>query len=152
MALEYSKEVMKNFLEPQNMGEIENADGTGEVGSPACGDIMRLQIKVKNNKIDDIKFKTFGCAAAIASTSMITQMVKGKSLDYAEKLTMKEVAEELHGLPQIKMHCSTMGIQTLRRAIKDYKIKTGLIEKPEGWESKAPEEEHDHEHHQHEQD
>ena len=149
MALEYTKEVMKNFLEPQNMGEIENADGTGEVGSPACGDIMRLQIKVKDNKIEDIKFKTFGCAAAIASTSMITQMVKGKSLEYAETLKMSEVAEELRGLPQIKMHCSTMGIQTLRRAIKDYKIKAGLIEKPENWESKAPETDHNHSHHDH---
>ena len=123
MALDYSKEVMKNFLEPKNMGEIKNPDGAGEVGSPACGDIMQLQIKVKDNKIKDIKFKTFGCAAAIASTSMITQMVKGKTLEYAEKLTMKDVAEELKGLPQIKMHCSTMGIQTLRKAIKDYKQK-----------------------------
>lgn len=123
MALEYSKEVMKNFLEPKNMGEIKKPDGTGEVGSPACGDIMQLQIKVKDNKIKDIKFKTFGCAAAIASTSMITQMVKGKTLEYAEKLTMKDVAEELKGLPQIKMHCSTMGIQTLRKAIEDYKQK-----------------------------
>jgi len=151
MALEYTKEVMKNFLEPQNMGEIENADGTGEVGSPACGDIMRLQIKVKDNKIEDIKFKTFGCAAAIASTSMITQMVKGKSLEYAETLKMSEVAEELKGLPQIKMHCSTMGIQTLRRAIKDYKIKAGLIEKPENWEPKASEKESEegHEHPEH---
>jgi nitrogen fixation NifU-like protein len=150
MGFEYSKEVMKNFLEPQNMGEIENADGTGEVGSPACGDIMRLQIKVNDKDIiEDIKFKTFGCAAAIASTSMITTLVKGKSLEYAEKLTMKQVAEELKGLPQIKMHCSTMGIQTLKRAIKDYKINAGLIEKPEGWGSKAPEEEHDHAHHEH---
>jgi nitrogen fixation NifU-like protein len=123
MTLEYSEKVMENFLKPKNMGEIENPDGEGEVGSPACGDIMKLQIKVKNNKIEDIKFKTFGCAAAIASTSMITQMVKGKSLEYAEKLTMKDVAEELKGLPQIKIHCSTMGIQTLRKAIKDYKGK-----------------------------
>jgi nitrogen fixation NifU-like protein len=140
MALEYSKEVMKNFLEPKNMGEIKNPDGEGEVGSPACGDIMKLQIKVKDNKIKDIKFKTFGCAAAIASTSMITQMVKDKPIGYAEKLTMKKVAEKLKGLPQIKMHCSTMGIQTLKRAIKDYKIKKGLIEKPKNWTSKAPEE------------
>ena len=132
MGFEYSKEVMKNFLEPQNFGELKNPGGEGEVGSPACGDIMRLQIEVKDNKIKDIKFKTFGCAAAIASTSMITQMVKGKSLDYSEKLTMKKVAEELKGLPQIKMHCSTMGIQTLKKAIKDYKIKEGLIQKPEG--------------------
>ncbi len=123
MALEYSEKVMENFLKPKNMGEIENPDGEGEVGSPACGDIMKLQIKVKNNKIEDIKFKTFGCAAAIASTSMITQMVKRKPLEYAENLTMKDVAKKLKGLPQIKMHCSTMGIQTLKKAIKDYKEK-----------------------------
>lgn len=149
MGFNYSKEVMKNFLEPQNMGELENPSGEGEVGSPACGDIMRLQIKIKDNIIQDIKFKTFGCAAAIASTSMITTMVKGKTLDYAEKLTMKQVAEELKGLPQIKMHCSTMGIQTLRRAIKDYKIKEGLIEKPENWTSKENESKHNHSHHEH---
>jgi len=123
MALEYSEKVMENFLKPKNIGEIENPDGEGEVGSPACGDIMKLQIKVKNNKIEDIKFKTFGCAAAIASTSMITQMVKRKPLEYAENLTMKDVAKKLKGLPQIKMHCSTMGIQTLKKAIKDYKEK-----------------------------
>jgi nitrogen fixation NifU-like protein len=121
MTLEYSKKVMENFLKPKNMGKIENPDGEGEVGNPACGDIMQLQIKVEKDKIKDIKFKTFGCAAAIASTSMITQMVKNKSLEYAEKLTMKEVAKELKGLPQIKMHCSTMGIQTLKKAIKNYK-------------------------------
>jgi nitrogen fixation NifU-like protein len=144
MGFDYSEKVMENFLKPQNMGELENADGIGEVGSPACGDIMQLQIKVNKNKIEDIKFKTFGCAAAIASTSMITQIVKGKSLDYAEKLTMKEVAEELKGLPQIKMHCSTMGIQTLRKAIKDYKIKKGLIEKPVGWSNKGSDEDHSH--------
>src|SRR6056297_2114636 len=105
MALEYSEKVMENFLKPKNMGEIENPDGEGEVGSPACGDIMKLQIKVKNNKIEDIKFKTFGCAAAIASTSMITQMVKRKPLEYTENLTMKDVAKKLKGLPQIKMNC-----------------------------------------------
>lgn len=126
MGLEYSDKVMENFLNPKNMGEIENPDGEGEVGSPACGDIMKLQIKVKENKIEDIKFKTFGCAAAIASTSMITQMVKEKPIEYAEKLTMKDVAEKLKGLPQIKMHCSTMGIQTLKKAIKDYKEKSNL--------------------------
>lgn len=125
MGFEYSKEVMKNFLKPKNMGEIKNPDGVGEVGSPACGDIMHMEIKVKDNIIKDVKFKTFGCAAAIASTSMITQMVKGKPLEYGENLTMKEVAEELKGLPQIKMHCSMMGIQTLRKAIKDYKEKNG---------------------------
>jgi nitrogen fixation protein NifU and related proteins len=136
MGFKYSKKVMKNFLEPQNFGEMKNADGEAEVGSPACGDIMQMQIKIKENKIKNIKFKTFGCAAAIASTSMITQMVKGKSLSYAEKLTMEDVSNKLKGLPQIKMHCSTMGIQTLKRAIKDYKIKKGLIKKPKDWDKK----------------
>jgi nitrogen fixation protein NifU and related proteins len=123
MGFEYSKEVMDNFLNPKNMGEIKNPDGVGEVGSPACGDIMHMEIKVNNNKIEDIKFKTFGCAAAIASTSIITEMVKGKSLEYAKKLTMKDVAEKLKGLPKVKMHCSTMGIQTLKKSIEDYEQK-----------------------------
>ena len=123
MGFEYSEEVMKNFLHPKNIGEIENPDGIGEVGNAACGDVMHMEIKVKDDKIEDVKFKTFGCAAAIATTSMITQMVKGKTLDEAEKLTMKDVAEELKGLPPIKMHCSTMGIETLKEAIKDYKEK-----------------------------
>ncbi len=127
MSIEYSERVMQEFLKPQNMGNIKNPDGIAEVGSPACGDIMHMEIKVRDNKIEDIKFKTFGCAAAIASTSMITKMVKGKSLEYAEKLTIQDVAEKLKGLPQIKMHCSTMGIQTLKKAIKNYKIKEGLI-------------------------
>lgn len=147
MGFEYSEKVMKNFLKPKNMGEIKNPSGVAEIGSPACGDIMHMEIKVKNNILKDIKFKTFGCAAAIASTSMITQMVKGKTLEYAEKLTMKDVAEELKGLPQIKMHCSTMGIQTLKRAIKDYKINVGLIEKPVDWCPKQNESNHDHNHH-----
>ncbi len=123
MGFEYSEEVMKNFLHPKNIGEIENPNGVGEVGNAKCGDIMHMEIKVENNKIKDIKFKTFGCAAAIASTSMITQMVKGKSLEYAEKLTMKKVAKKLKGLPAIKMHCSVMGIETLKECIKDYKEK-----------------------------
>lgn len=123
MALEYSKKVLKEFLQPKNFGEMKGAHGTGEVGSPACGDIMQMQIKVERDKIKEIRFKTFGCAAAIASTSIITQMVKGKDLNYAKNLTMKEVAEKLKGLPQIKMHCSSMGIQTLRKAIKDYEEK-----------------------------
>ena len=142
MGFNYSEKVMENFLKPQNMGEIENANGVAEIGNAACGDIMRMEIKVEDNIIKDIKFKTFGCAAAIASTSIITQLVKGKDLDYAEKLTMKEVAEELKGLPQIKMHCSTMGIQTLRKAVKDYKIKEGLMEKPENWTNLDSEEDH----------
>ena len=123
MTLKYSKKVMKEFLEPKNFGEIKNPDAEGEVGNAACGDIMKLQLKVKNNKIEDIKFQTFGCASAIATTSIITQMVKGKTLDYAKKLTMKEVIKKLKGLPQIKVHCSSMGIQALRKAVEDYEKK-----------------------------
>lgn len=137
MGFEYSQKVMDNFLNPKNIGEIKSPSGQAQVGNAACGDIMQMQLKIDNNQIiKDAKFKTFGCAAAIASTSIITQMIKGKPLSFAEKLTMKEVAEELKGLPQIKMHCSTMGIQTLKLAIKDYKIKEGLMEKPEGFSNK----------------
>jgi len=121
MTFEYSKDVMKNFLKPKNFGELKNPDATGEVGNPACGDIMKLQLNVKDEIIKEIKFQTFGCAAAIATTSIITQMVKDKSLEYAEKLTMKDVAKELKGLPQIKMHCSSMGIEALRKTIRDYR-------------------------------
>jgi len=139
MGFEYSEKVMENFLKPQNMGDVENPNGIAEVGSAACGDIMHMEIKVENSIIKDIKFKTFGCAAAIASTSMITRMVKGKPLAYAESLTMRDVAKELEGLPQIKMHCSVLGIRTLQRSIKDYKIREGLIEKPENWSPKDDE-------------
>ena len=123
MTFEYSKKVMKEFLAPKNFGEMKNPDAEGKVGSPACGDIMKLQLKVKDNKIKDIKFQTFGCASAIATTSVITQIVKGKSLNYAEKLTMQDVIKKLKGLPQIKIHCSSMGIQALKKAIEDYKGK-----------------------------
>ena len=111
---------MKEFLNPKNFGEFKKFDGSGEVGSPQCGDIMQLQIKVKDEKIVGAKFKTYGCGAAIASTSIITQMVKGKTLSYAKKITMQDVARKLQGLPQIKMHCSSMGIMALRKAIEDY--------------------------------
>lgn len=145
MGFEYSKKVMKNFLEPKNIGEMKNPDGEAEVGNAACGDIMNMQVKINDkNEISDIKFRTFGCAAAIATTSIITQMVKGKSIEYAENLSMKDVAENLNGLPPIKMHCSTMGIQTLGRVIKDYKIKNGIIPKPDNWSSKEAESEHKH--------
>ena len=131
--LQYSKEVMKNFTNPKNMGEIKNADGVGKVGNVICGDIMVMYIKVnkkKDNKtkketeyIKDIKFKTFGCAAAIATSSMITQLAKGKSLKEAEKITRKDVAESLNGLPPIKMHCSNLADEALKKAIEDYRKK-----------------------------
>lgn len=127
MTIQYSKEVMRNFMNPKNLGEIKNADGIGKVGNPTCGDIMWIYIKVGKDKgkevIKDIKFKTFGCAAAIATSSMITQIAKGKTLKEAEKITRNDVAESLKGLPSIKMHCSNLASEALRAAIKDYEAK-----------------------------
>jgi nitrogen fixation NifU-like protein len=128
MTIQYSKEVMKNFMNPKNLGEIKNADGIGKVGNPVCGDMMWLYIKVDKDKegkeiIKDIKFKTFGCAAAIATSSMITQLAKGKTLKDAEKITRNDVADSLKGLPPIKMHCSNLASEALRAAIKDYNQK-----------------------------
>ncbi|MEJ2267758.1 MAG: iron-sulfur cluster assembly scaffold protein [Nanoarchaeota archaeon] len=123
MALEYSKKVKENFLHPKNMGEIKNPDGVGKVGNPVCGDVMQVQIKVENDKIVDIKFKTFGCAAAIATSSMTTQIAKGKSLEEAKKITRDNVAEKLGGLPSVKMHCSNLASDALKRAIEDYERK-----------------------------
>ena len=123
--MKYSKEVMDNFLNPKNMGEMKDADAIGEVGNPACGDIMKIYLKVNKDsgKIDDIKFQTFGCAAAIATSSAITEIAKGKSLTDAEKITMKEIAEKLNGLPPLKMHCSNMATEALKKAIKNYNNK-----------------------------
>lgn len=121
----YSKEVMDHFLNPRNVGSIENADGAGEVGNAACGDIMRLEIKVEDEKITDIKFQTFGCAAAIATSSMITEMVKGKTLTEAEKITNRAVAQALGGLPPAKMHCSNLAADALKKAISDYRERRG---------------------------
>jgi len=128
MTLNYSKEVMKNYMNPKNLGEIKNPSGIGKVGNPACGDIMWMYIKVdkdKNGKeiLKDIKFKTFGCAAAIATSSMITQLAKGKTLKEAGGITRNDVAESLKGLPPIKMHCSNLASEALRAAIKDYEKK-----------------------------
>lgn len=120
----YSKKVMEHFRNPKNMGEIKDADGIGTVGNPVCGDIMTIYIKVKDDKIADIKFKTFGCGAAIATSSMITELAKGKTLDEALKITRDDVADELDGLPPIKMHCSNLAADALREAIKDYRKKT----------------------------
>ena len=117
----YSGKVMEHFSNPRNMGEIENADGVGTVGNPVCGDLMTIYIKVKDNLLVDIKFKTFGCAAAIATSSMITEMAKGKKLDEALYITRDDVAEELEGLPPIKMHCSNLAAEALHNAIKDYR-------------------------------
>ena len=116
----YSEKVMDHFNHPRNVGEIEKADGIGEVGNPVCGDIMKIYIKVEDGKIIDCKFRTFGCGAAIATSSMITEMVKGKKVEDALKISNKAVAEALGGLPPIKMHCSNLAADGLAEAIKDY--------------------------------
>jgi len=116
----YNEKVMEHFMNPRNVGEIENPDGVGEVGNPVCGDMMTFYIKVKDNKLDDVKFKTFGCGAAIAVSSMVSEMAKGKTLEEAMKITPRAVADELKGLPKQKFHCSNLGAQALNKAIKDY--------------------------------
>ena len=119
----YTKKVMDHFRNPRNMGEIKDADGFGKVGNPKCGDVMAIYIKVKNEKIVDIKFKTYGCTAAISTSSILTEMVKGKSIEEALKLTRDDVANELGGLPAIKLHCSNLAADALKEAIKDYRKK-----------------------------
>jgi nitrogen fixation protein NifU and related proteins len=120
----YSKKVMDHFISPRNVGEIKDADGIGEVGNPICGDMMTFYIKVKDDKLEDVKFKTFGCGAAIAVSSMVSEMAKGKTLNEALKISNKNVAKELGGLPKNKLHCSNLGADALHRAIKNYKKKT----------------------------
>jgi nitrogen fixation NifU-like protein len=120
----YSEKVMQHFLNPKNMGEMPDADGIGEVGNPTCGDMMKIFIKVKDDVIKDIKFQTFGCGAAIATSSMITELAKGKTLEQALEITRDDVAEELDGLPPIKMHCSNLASDALRAAIEDYRAKS----------------------------
>lgn len=123
MTLNYSKKTMQQFFKPKNFGKIKNPDAVGEVGNAFCGDIMEMHLKInkKTNIIKDIKFQTYGCIAAIASTSMLTQLVKGKTLEQAQKLTMKDVKNALHDLPKIKIHCSSMAVQALKKAIDNYK-------------------------------
>lgn len=121
----YSDKVMDHFMHPRNMGEIEDASGVGEVGNPACGDVMRLYLKIEDGKIVDAKFKTFGCGAAIASSSMTTEMIKGKTIDEALKLSNEAVSEALGGLPPAKQHCSVLAEDALRAALEDYKKKQG---------------------------
>lgn len=119
----YSQKVMDHFMHPRNVGRIDLANGIGEVGNTVCGDVMHIEIKVNDNIIEDIKFNTFGCAAAIATSSMVTEMVKGKSLNEAEKITNRAVAEALDGLPEVKMHCSNLAADALHEAIQDYMTK-----------------------------
>jgi nitrogen fixation protein NifU and related proteins len=119
----YSDKVMEHFMHPRNVGEIENPDGVGEVGNPVCGDMMTFYIKVKDDHLDDVKFKTFGCGAAIAVSSMVSEMAIGKTIGEALKITPRSVADELEGLPKQKFHCSNLGAQALHKAIEDYQSK-----------------------------
>lgn len=119
----YSEKVMQHFKNPHNMGNIKNPDGVGEVGNPICGDMMKLYIKVKNNKLEDIKFETLGCVAAVATSSMITDLARNKTLEEAMQITRQNVADELDGLPPIKMHCSNLAADALHKAIEDYYAK-----------------------------
>ncbi len=123
----YSDKVMDHFMNPRNVGEIEDADGVGQVGNPVCGDVMAMYIKVEDDRISDIKFKTFGCGAAIATSSITTELVKGKTLDEALEISNSRVAEALDGLPPPKMHCSNLAAEALHSAIEDYqkKVKAG---------------------------
>ena len=122
----YSEKVMDHFMHPRNVGVIENADGIGEVGNAKCGDIMKIYLKVTDGIIEDVKFETFGCGSAIASSSMATEMIKGKSIDDALSLTNKAVAEALDGLPAHKLHCSVLAEEAIKKAIKDYYVKNGI--------------------------
>lgn len=140
MAL-YSEVVMDHFTHPRNVGIIENADGIGEVGNAKCGDIMKIYLKIDNNIISDVKFETFGCGSAIASSSMATEMIKGKPLDEALELTNKAVAEALNGLPAHKMHCSVLAEEAIKKAVKDYYDRNGISYDP----AMFPEDEHEEE-------
>jgi nitrogen fixation NifU-like protein len=119
----YSEKVMQHFKNPQNMGEIPDADGVGSVGNPTCGDLMTMYIKVKDDRIEDVKFKTYGCGAAIATSSMTTELAKGKTIDEAMKISRASVADSLGGLPPVKMHCSNLAADALHAAIEDYQKK-----------------------------
>ncbi|WP_077367770.1 Fe-S cluster assembly scaffold protein NifU [Anaerosalibacter sp. Marseille-P3206] len=140
----YSEKVMDHFRNPRNVGEIPDADGIGEVGNPKCGDIMKMYLKIEDGVIVDVKFKTFGCGSAIASSSMATEMVKGKTIQEAMSVTNKAVAEALDGLPPVKMHCSVLAEQAIKSALLDYSKKNNVhISGLEGFD---PEEDpHDHE-------
>ncbi len=121
----YSEKVMDHFMNPRNVGEIEDADGIGEVGNAKCGDIMKMYLKIENDVIVDAKFKTFGCGAAVATSSMATELVKGKTIEEALKLSNKAVAEALDGLPPVKMHCSNLAEEAIKAAVDDYLVKIG---------------------------
>ena len=122
----YSEKVMDHFMNPRNVGEIEDANGIGEVGNAQCGDIMKMYLKINGNTIEDVKFKTFGCGAAIATSSMATELIKGKTIDDALKLTNKAVMEALDGLPPVKVHCSVLAEQAIKSALSDYFRRQGI--------------------------
>ncbi|MDE7463595.1 MAG: Fe-S cluster assembly scaffold protein NifU [Clostridiales bacterium] len=143
MAL-YSEKVMDHFRNPRNVGKLDDADGVGEVGNARCGDIMKIYIKVKDNIITDVKFNTFGCGSAIASSSMATELIKGKPLSEALELTNKAVAEALDGLPAHKLHCSVLAEEAIRAAIKDYYDKNGIEYDHEMFPDPHDEDEHEH--------
>lgn len=128
--MNYSEKVMEHFANPRNMGEIENADGIGEVGNPKCGDIMKMYLKIENGCIKDVKFKTFGCGAAIATSSMATELIKGKTIEEALKVTNRAVMEALDGLPPVKVHCSVLAEQAIKAALADYYTKKGIDPTP----------------------
>lgn len=140
----YTETVMDHFMNPRNVGEIENADGVGEVGNVKCGDIMRIYIKVNDEKIEDIKFKTFGCGSAIAASSIATELIMGLSIEDALKVTNKQVVDALGGLPAVKIHCSVLAEQALKAAIYDYAQKTGKTYA--GLEGFDPADDHDDHH------
>ena len=122
----YSEKVLDHFTNPRNVGEIPDADGVGEVGNARCGDIMKMYLKIKDDKIEDVKFETFGCGSAIASSSMATEMIKGKTLEEATAVTNKQVVEALGGLPAHKLHCSVLAEEAIKSAVKDYYDKNGI--------------------------
>lgn len=128
MSIQYGEKVLDHFIHPRNMGELEKPDGVGEVGNPVCGDVMKLMIRIEAGIISDIKFQTFGCGAAIATSSMVTELVKGKSVEEAERLSNKAVVEALGGLPAVKLHCSVLAEEALKAAIDDYHQRLAKIE------------------------
>jgi nitrogen fixation NifU-like protein len=137
----YTEKVMEYFSNPRNMGEVENPDGVGIVGNHVCGDVMKITIKVENGRLADVRFKTLGCAAAIATSSVTTEMAKGKTLEEALLITRQQVAQELGGLPPNKMHCSNLAAQGLHKAIKDYLVRIGAAQP-------GPEEPEEHDEHE----
>ena len=152
MSMLYSEKVMDHFTNPRNVGEIENADGIGEIGNAKCGDIMKMYLKIDDGIITDAKFKTFGCGAAIATSSMATEMIKGKSIDEALTLTNKAVIEALGGLPAVKVHCSVLAEEAVKAALADYYTKQGIDHPVIAEAAVCAACDHDHEHEHHEEE